>query len=84
VMIISQKSSEISAFILEELESGATIYEARGAYTGEPKEVIATILNRRKFIRLRNFIKDIDPEAFISVQSIHEVLGEGFSDIRSS
>lgn len=84
VMIISRESEKISNFILEELESGATIYEAHGAYTGEPKEVIATILNRRKFIRLRNFIKDIDPEAFISVQSIHEVLGEGFSDIRSS
>lgn len=84
VMVISRESRKISAFILEELDSGATIYEARGAYTGEPKEVIATILSRRKFIRLRNFIKDIDPNAFISVQSIHEVLGEGFSDIRSS
>lgn len=82
VMIISRESEKISAFILDELESGATIYEARGAYTGEPKEVISTIVNRRKFIRLRNFIRDIDPDAFISVQSIHEVLGEGFSDLR--
>ncbi len=83
VMIISRESEKISSFILEELESGATIFEARGAYTGQPKEVVTTIVNRRKFIRLRNYIRDIDPDAFISVQSIHEVLGEGFSDIRS-
>ncbi|MFP4482301.1 MAG: YitT family protein [Thermovirgaceae bacterium] len=84
VMIISRESERISTFIIDELESGATIYEARGAYTGEPKDVVSTIVNRRKFIRLRNYIREIDPDAFISVQSIHEVLGEGFSDIRSN
>lgn len=78
VVIVSRESMKIQQFILEELESGATIYEARGAWTGEPKEVVATIVNRRRFIRLRDFIRKVDQEAFISVNNIHEVLGEGF------
>ncbi|MEA3507481.1 MAG: YitT family protein, partial [Synergistota bacterium] len=78
VVIVSRESMKIQQFILEELESGATIYEARGAWTGEPKEVVTTIVNRRRFIRLRDFIRKVDQEAFISVNNIHEVLGEGF------
>lgn len=78
VIVISGFSEEIRRFIVEELESGATIYEGRGAWSGERKEIITTILNRRKFIRLRDFIRAIDPRAFISVNNIHEVLGEGF------
>ncbi|KUK60827.1 MAG: hypothetical protein XD83_1316 [Synergistales bacterium 57_84] len=81
VVIISRASEEIRRFIVEELESGATIYEGRGGWSGERKEVIATIVNRRKFIRLRDFIKAIDPEAFISANNIHEVLGEGFDKL---
>jgi uncharacterized membrane-anchored protein YitT (DUF2179 family) len=50
----------------------------RGAYTGEAREVIMTILSRRDFIQLRDYIKKLDPQAFISVQNTHEVLGEGF------
>ena len=78
VVVISRQSEAIRRFIVEELESGATIYEGRGGWSGEPKDVITTIVNRRKFIRLRNFIKKEDKRAFISVNNIHEVLGEGF------
>lgn len=78
VVIISRASEKIRRFIVEELESGATIYDGRGGWSGERKEIITTIVNRRKFIRLRDFIKALDPEAFISVNNIHEVLGEGF------
>jgi uncharacterized membrane-anchored protein YitT (DUF2179 family) len=77
-VIISRASEEIRKFIVEELESGATIYDGRGGWSGDHKEVIATIVNRRKFIRLRDFIREIDPDAFISANNIHEVLGEGF------
>lgn len=78
VVVISRASEAIRRFIVEELESGATIYDGRGGWSGERKEIITTIVNRRKFIRLRDFIKAIDSDAFISVNNIHEVLGEGF------
>jgi len=40
------------------------------------------VLNWREYIRLREYIREIDPRAFISVNDVHEVLGEGFKDLR--
>jgi uncharacterized membrane-anchored protein YitT (DUF2179 family) len=78
VIIITRESERLKHFIVQDLQRGATIYTAQGAYTGEAREVIMTILSRRDFIQLRDYIKKLDPQAFISVQNTHEVLGEGF------
>lgn len=80
VLIISTEVDAIQAYIINTLERGATIYLAKGAYTDNPKEVIMTILSQKEFIKLRNFIKDIDKRAFITVSNVHEALGEGFSE----
>lgn len=80
VTIISSKGSDIKKFIMHELERGVTIYDAKGAYSGEPKEVLITIMSRSEFIKLKTFIKEIDKEAFITVSDVHEVLGEGFKE----
>lgn len=79
VTIITTASNAVKQFIVDELGRGATLYTARGAFTAEEREVVVTIVKRREFIRLRNFIKALDPAAFITVQNVHEVLGEGFS-----
>lgn len=81
VLIITSQSEKIKYFITQDLRRGATIYKAEGAFTGETREVIMTILKRQEFVRLRNFIKKADPNAFIAVQNIHEVLGEGFKPL---
>lgn len=81
VTIISSKSEEIKKYIIEELGRGVTIYDGRGAYTGETREVLMTILGRKEFIRLREYIKELDKRAFISVSNVHEVLGEGFQEL---
>lgn len=81
VTIISSKGEEIKAYIMEGLGRGVTIYDAKGAYTGEEKEVLITLMNRKEFIRLREFIREIDKRAFITVSNVHEVLGEGFKDM---
>jgi uncharacterized membrane-anchored protein YitT (DUF2179 family) len=81
VTIISEEGEEIKKYIMENLERGVTIYEAKGAYTGDRREVLMTIISRREFIRLRDFIRDIDKNAFISISNVHEVLGEGFKDL---
>lgn len=80
VTIISSKGAEIKDFIISKLERGVTIYDAKGAYSGEPKEVLITIMNRSEFIKLKGFIKEIDKRAFITVSDVHEVLGEGFTE----
>ncbi len=81
VTIITSESPLVKRFIVEDLQRGATIYTARGAYTDDEREVIITIVNRREFIHLRDFIKSHDPRAFITVQNTHDVLGEGFKSI---
>lgn len=81
VTIISSKGEEIGDFIMKELERGVTIYEARGGYSGNNKEVLMTVVSRKEFIKLRDFIIDIDRDAFITVSEVHEVLGEGFKEL---
>lgn len=81
VEIVSSKGAEIKNFIIKELDRSATLYDAKGAYSLQNKEVITTVLGKREVIRLKNFIKEIDPKAFIITYNVHETLGEGFTDL---
>lgn len=81
IMIISKQSEAIRKFIIEELDRGCTILSGYGGYTKEDTNVIYVVLNRRDYIELRNFIKVVDTRAFLSVNVVREVLGEGYQDI---
>lgn len=81
IMVISEKNDVISKFIIEELERGCTILKGIGGYTGKNTYVLYTVLSRREFIKLKEYIKEIDNKAFITVGDVHEVLGEGFKDM---
>lgn len=81
VMIVasdSTKAFQISGYILNKLERGATVYHAEGAYSGEDKRVITTVIDRKEFIELKKQVIQIDEMAFMTVQNLHEVVGEGF------
>jgi uncharacterized membrane-anchored protein YitT (DUF2179 family) len=81
VSIVSERSEEIKKYIIKDLERGATLYYAEGAYTGNKKQVLVTVVDRKDFIRLKNYINDIDKNAFITVSNVYEVLGDGFKNI---
>jgi uncharacterized membrane-anchored protein YitT (DUF2179 family) len=81
VVIISSRCEEVKAYIIHQLGRGATVYYAKGAYSDTEKQVITTVVGRKQFIKLRGFIKDIDKEAFITVNNVHEIFGEGFKNI---
>jgi len=81
VFIISKKNDEISKYIIYTLDRGCTFLKGMGAYTGEENDVLYAVISRNQFIKLKKFIKEIDPQAFITVGEVHEVLGEGFKDI---
>lgn len=83
LMIISRKEKEIIDFIITEMDKSCTVLNGYGGYTSEDIQILYVILSRREYIRLRGFIKEIDPRAFISVNEVHEVLGEGFMDLKS-
>lgn len=81
VRIISNENQQIEQFILKELGRGATTYYAKGAFTKNDMEVLCTIVGTKEFIKIRNFIKEVDPKAFVNVTEVFETLGDGFKDI---
>jgi uncharacterized membrane-anchored protein YitT (DUF2179 family) len=81
VFIISKKNDEISGFIINTLDRGCTFLKGMGAYTCQENDVLYAVISRNQFIKLKKFIKEIDPQAFITVGEVHEVLGEGFKNI---
>jgi uncharacterized membrane-anchored protein YitT (DUF2179 family) len=79
VYIISDEAENISRKILNEMERGVTFLGAKGAYTGEEKNVLMCVVTRLELTRLKNIVHELDPRAFVIVHDVHEVLGEGFS-----
>lgn len=81
VTVISHESDQIKTFILETLHRGATVTQAEGAFTHQEEQVITTALTRRQAVLLRNFIRKIDPHAFITMVNSSEIIGKGFREI---
>jgi uncharacterized membrane-anchored protein YitT (DUF2179 family) len=79
VMIISQSNPDIATKIINEMERGATLLTGKGGYTGESKEVLYCVVGRTEIIRLKALVHEVDPFAFVIVNDVHEVLGEGFT-----
>ncbi|MCK9444289.1 MAG: YitT family protein [Tissierellaceae bacterium] len=77
--IISDKSQEISNGLLVELDRGVTLLKGKGMYTKENKDVLLCVVPRAQFTRVKEMVKDIDPNAFVMVAEMSEVLGEGFT-----
>ena len=73
VCIITKKEQELSRFIIHDLHSGATIYEAIGAYKMEKHREIITIVDKREYQKLMNFINREDPDAFITVYNVSDM-----------
>lgn len=74
VCIISEKEAEIRSFILNRLHSGATIYEGRGAYDGQPKTEIITIVDKNEYALLMSYLLKTDSSAFVTVYTVSEVI----------
>lgn len=70
VCIITGKEEELRQFIIQDLHSGATVYEAIGAYNLEKHNEIITIVDKSEYQKLMKFINEIDPKAFITVYNV--------------
>lgn len=78
--IITTKPEEINKYITEDIHHSATIYPAKGAYTGDDRTVIVTVCRRSEAIKLRRKVLAIDPQAFIIITKTSEIMGKGFRD----
>jgi len=79
VIIISDKEEEVVKEILKRLHRGVTYLEGEGAFTGNKKRVIYCIVALNQLAKLKQIVREIDPNAFMAVSDTAEVLGRGFS-----
>ena len=76
--IVSTNAEPICEFIHKELNHSATVYHAEGSYTHKDKTVLLTVVNRNQAIRLRDFVRAVDPESFMMITNSSEIIGRGF------
>lgn len=73
VCIISPKTDEIVSYILHDLHSGASLYDMIGAYDNTVRREINVIVDKQEYRLLMDYIKKIDPKAFITVYAVNEI-----------
>lgn len=79
--VVTSNATCICDFIQNDLQRGATIVNATGAFTGDDKYIILTVLSPSQAVKLRNFIKEHDPKAFLLVSNASEIIGKGFHSV---
>ena len=83
LLIVSDKHEEIARFILA-LDRGGTIIHGKGMYTGKEKELIFSNLSLKEANIVKQYISEVDPEAFVTVIDAGQVVGEGFRSIHDA
>lgn len=73
VCILSPKVEEITQFILHDLHSGASLYDATGAYDNVVRREIITIVDKQEYKKLMDYVRKTDPTAFVTVYSVNEI-----------
>ncbi len=77
-VVISDHADEIRGAIIEQMERGVTILPGKGGYTGLERAVLFSVVAQSEVTRLKRLIHDLDPQAFVVIGQVQEVLGEGF------
>lgn len=82
-LIITNHHEEVAQRLMDELDRGVTGMDAKGMYTQNYKCVLYCVVSRKEIVRLKEIVNDVDPEAFVIVSDVREVLGEGFMEYSS-
>ena len=77
--IITNRAADISRRIMEELDRGATVLSGMGAYSGEERTLLISVISQREVIPLKKIVRQEDEKAFMFITDTHETLGEGFN-----
>ena len=76
--IITDYPEEVSAGIMRALHHGVTAMQAKGMYTGAERTVLVCAVRRNEVVRVKSLVAEADPNAFMMLYDVSEVLGEGF------
>ena len=82
--IITEKPEALAALVMEELGRGVTGISATGMYSGDSKHMLLCVVSKKEIVRLKELAKSCDPNAFVIVTDVREVLGEGFIEHHGS
>ena len=80
-VVVTDKREEISEYIIKTLHHGVTVSTVIGEYTKKEKTMIHTVCKRIEAIKLRSYIREVDPSAFIIVTTSSEIIGRGFRSV---
>ena len=79
--IVCDTPEPICEYIINNLHRSTTIYEAKGAFAHNKKTIILTTMKRSQAVKLRNYIKRIDPSSFMMITNSSEIIGKGFQNV---
>ena len=83
VMVISDAWEEIRIRVMDDLERGVTLLQANGGYKKVDRPVVMCVITQKQYPKLEKTILSVDPKAFIIVNDVHSVHGEGFNLVRT-
>jgi len=78
LFIISDSADAIARAITTKMNRGATVLNATGAYSQEKKNMVFSVMAKREVPRAREIVRETDPQAFVIITDVYEVLGKGF------
>ena len=81
VVIITNNPAPVTERILMDMERGVTLLDGKGAYTGEGRTILYSVVTRSEVEHIKSLVRAADPQAFIVIGQAHEVLGEGFKPL---
>lgn len=79
--IVTTHPEEVCEFINKNLHRGATIWQAKGAFTDKPHWVILSVMSRMQAAALRNYVKNADAHAFMLISNATTIVGKGFREM---
>ncbi|MDR0899768.1 MAG: YitT family protein [Lactobacillaceae bacterium] len=82
LMVMTSKPDEIADSIMKNLDRGVTFLDSHGAYTGQARKTVYTVIDPSEMNTARAIIDSLDDKAFISITNVGEQIGEGFTTLR--
>lgn len=81
VMIVTDEPESMKQAIFDSLRRGLTIFTGTGGYTGKERYMLTSVVPRKNVPELRRIVASVDKQAFVIIQDIHQVYGEGFETL---
>ncbi|OGU10682.1 MAG: hypothetical protein A2X61_04920 [Ignavibacteria bacterium GWB2_35_12] len=80
IFIISSESESIIKELIDNFNRGVTVFNGKGGYSDESREIIYIIIKRSEIFKLKKLVHTLDESAFISIQDIHELVGKNIKE----